>query len=138
MNPSIYPVKTIRTEIIIMPKENILKPKRCYDNIYTNFYIKHKNFIDSTLEKIKTSLSDYNKVKIYKGYLYLKNGYEKIIKLEDNEIFSFFEFLINKKEINPSRLLIEWNLYNISIDITTINKRVDIITNNLNSLKNLK
>ena len=127
MNLSIYPIKTVRTEIIIKPKENILKNKMTKNNKYTNIYIKYKNFIDSALQKTKTIQLDYNKVKIYKGYPYLQNGYDKIIKLdEDKDIFLFFEFLINlnkdtivhQKEIDFSRLdrlLFEWDLYNISI-----------------------
>ena len=134
MNHSIYPMKTVRTEIIIKPKENILKNKMTINNKYTNIYIKYKNF------KTKTSQSDYNKVKIYKGYPYLQNGYDKIIKLdEDKDIFLFFEFLINlnketivhQKEIDFSRLdrlLFEWDLYNIS------NKKVDSVRKRLDNI----
>ena len=67
MNHNIYPLKSTKTKIIIKPKQYILNNEMCKNNKHTNIYIKYKKFIDSALEKIKTNLADYNKIKIYKG-----------------------------------------------------------------------
>jgi hypothetical protein len=147
---SIYPIKKIKiSSEVVKPnyfKTVVLKSS----DEYTNIYKKYKNFIDKALNVTKITNTDFYKVNIYKGELFLQNDINKVISLKkDKEIFLFFNFLahlndnvfVHKKEIDFSRLdrlLFEWDLRKFSLDVISINKRIEQIGNNISEYKNLE
>jgi len=120
------------------------------DDEYLDIYNKNKIFIDQLLKKTTLFLTDYNEITIINKVIHFKNFFCYILKIRQiPEMILFFAILkykntIDYSLINPeysdrlNKMIYEIRMVDFSKELKLLNKRIDIVEQNINYINYLK